>query len=80
LDDHLAIGLPVCLLHSLVGCGDLAVLRLTGVRIEEVTIKDVSVAHVDHLFKPGDAIKHKEPALTEVVALVGRELKDLLDH
>jgi len=68
-------------MHRLVGLRHLTpILRLPTVGIEEVTIEDVSVAKVDHLFELGDAVEDEEPALAKVVTLVSRQLQDLLDH
>ena len=52
LHDDLAVRLPVLLELCLVGLGHLAsILGLTARGIEEVTIQDIAVTYVDHLFK-----------------------------
>ena len=38
------------------------------------------MANIDHLFKLGDAVKHKEPAFAKVVTLVSCKLENLLNH
>ena len=38
------------------------------------------MANIDHLFKLGDAVKHKEPAFAKVVTLVSCKLENLLNN
>lgn len=53
---------------------------MRSVSLEEVTIAHLPLTQIDHLFQLGDAVKHEEPALAQVVPLVGGQLEDLVDH
>lgn len=77
LDDHLAVSLSILLVHHPIGLRHLPSLTLVRVRVENIAVQNVTLADLNHFFELGDAVKHEEPALSEVVALESGQFEDL---